>query len=64
MSNHWIKPTDPTPLGNFSRMVCATPIADNTGGIDFNNTFCINNAWVFTTKASISLTDTNRNDPI
>ena len=58
-----------TPTGNTSVFIAADPIVtagsgNNVNEVDFNNTFCVQNPWKFSTTATIILTVTNRNDPV
>lgn len=67
MTTEWTDDTVTTSnntLGNFNRFVDADPLADSSGGIDFHNTFSTENPWVFTTAASVVLSETSRNDPV
>ena len=50
-------------LGNFSRMIDADPLADGSGGVDFNVTATTENPAIITTTAPVVSTNTNRNDP-
>lgn len=59
----WTAASGASNLGNFNLMVDADPLADGAGGVDFNNTFSIENPWEFTVSGPIAFTSTNRNDP-
>jgi len=61
--------TPATTTGNTSIFVAAHPIVVAGSGndadeIDFNNTFSSGAPWVFTATDPITLTATNRNDPV
>ena len=58
----WTAPSTSYASGNFSRMIDADPLEDAGGGIDFNNTFSVENPWVFTTRGPVSFR-TNREEP-
>ena len=59
----WTTPSGASALGNLSRFIDADPLADGSGGVDFNNTFSSENPWVFTTYGSVSFRS-NREDPV
>jgi len=64
-SNITVNPT----TGNVSIFIAADPIVisgtgNNVDEVDFNNTFSTENPWRFSTTATVTLTGTNRNDPV
>ena len=67
--SHWSSVDISATTGNAGVFVAAKGIVVTRSGndadeIDFNNTFSAGAPWIFTSVDPITLTVTNRNDPV